>query len=79
MREHLRIDTIKVFDEEAKILERIMKKYGCTKSDAYRKALEIWDATFALHEENQELKNDLQEMKDTQAEMNHKLNLLLSK
>lgn len=79
MREHLRIDTFKVFEQEDKIITAIMKEKGCNKSDAYREALKVWSLVYSTINENELIKNRLQAIEDNQAEMNHKLNLLLSK
>lgn len=43
MKTHKRIDTIKVFDKEASIIDKMMKEDNISnKSDAYRIALELY-------------------------------------
>lgn len=42
MREHIRRDTVKMFDTDEKHIAVIMEKYGITnRSEAHRKALEL--------------------------------------
>lgn len=54
MRQHIRVDSIKVFDEENRLIEMIMKKEGITnKSDAWRAALKVYRD---FHESNKELR-----------------------
>lgn len=76
MREHVRIDTFKVFKEEDEILNEIMKAKECNKSDAYREALKIWKATHLLHEERDSLKNQIAEVLVKQDELYDKFNIL---
>jgi len=75
-REHIRIDTFKVFEEEDEILTLIMKVKKCNKSDAYREALKIWKATHILHEEKDSTKAILEEILSKQDDLYDKLNVL---
>ena len=77
MREHIRIDTIKVFEEENSILSAIMKKHNCNKSDAYRKALEAWDLVHSIQDENEALKNQQQETHEKIDDLYNKFNFLM--
>lgn len=44
MRTHIRVDSVKVFEEDAVRLERVQKKSKSkTKAEAYRKAVEFMD------------------------------------
>lgn len=60
MREHLRIDTIKVFDEEAKALNLVMADiHTKNKSDGYREALKTYVKNKEVAKEIQAMSEEL--------------------
>lgn len=76
----IRRDTIRVFEEQDKIIQKIISKNKFKKtSEAYKEALRVWSVVHVLEEENALLQSELEEVNEKLAEINHKLNLLLNK
>lgn len=64
MREHLRVDTYKVFDEDDKNLNFIMTKNKLSKSESYRLALKTYVDLYSVIEENKSTTKEIQELKN---------------
>lgn len=61
MRQHLRIDAMKVFEEDDERLKRIMRKENLkTKASAYRHALETYDLYHELPDAMRLFKHDVE-------------------
>lgn len=61
MRQHLRVDAIKVFEEDDQRLKRIMRRENIkTKTAAYRHALETYDLYHELPDAMRLLKQDVE-------------------
>ena len=74
----VRRDTIRVFEEEEQIIQRILtKKKSKVRKDAWKEALRVWDSSHSLEEENQYLKNKIEEMSQKLDDIYDKLNVLL--
>ena len=65
MREHIRIDTIKVFDEENKALHLVMADHKTkNKSEGYREALKTYAKHRAVAQELQAVKEEVSSSRD---------------
>lgn len=71
MREHLRIDTIKIFKKEATQLDEIMRITKIkNKSDAYREALDSYLDNHKRDEAYKELQKEVSQLKDIVEDLN---------
>lgn len=53
MKNHLRVDSVKVFEDDAEKLERIQKVHNIkSKGEAYRKAVDFMDKFHELYVQN---------------------------
>lgn len=62
-REHLRMDALKIFEEDSKNLDFIMQKTKLSKSEAYRLALQTYVDLHSVIEENKSTAKEIQELK----------------
>ncbi|QNP48382.1 hypothetical protein [Diaphorobacter aerolatus] len=73
MRQHIRIDGLKVFPEDDKVLKAIMSEHKLSekqgKSRAYRIALERYQDTQQLHQEVASLTAEIRELKEQIAQL----------
>lgn len=80
MREHLRIDTIKIFKKEASQLDEIMKiRKIKNKSDAYREALESYSDNHRRDEAYRELQKEVSQLKEMIEDLNFLIRNSLNK
>lgn len=60
MRTHLRVDSVKVFEDDAEKLERVQKMHNIkNKGEAYRKAVDFMDRYHELYVQNTMALKDL--------------------
>lgn len=83
MKEHLRVDTFKVFDEDNKNLDFIMTKNKLNKSEAYRLALQTYVNLNSVIEENKKTSKEVEslskEVKDLKETINELYQIILHK
>ena len=70
MKEHLRMDGIKVFEEEAKLLQLVMQEHNTrNKSEAWRIALRDYQKSRNITESFDDLKDELVAVKSAIAKL----------
>ena len=70
MKEHLRMDGVKVFEEEAKLLQLVMQEHNTrNKSEAWRIALRDYQKSRNIAESFDDLKDELVAVKDEIAKL----------
>jgi len=80
MREHIRIDTIKIFKEDANLLDQVMKTRNIkNKSDAYREALTSYIDNHKRDEAFKELQKEVSQLKELVEDLNFLIRNTLNK
>lgn len=69
MRTHIRVDSVKVFEDDAAYLEDLSKEYGIkSKTNVYRRALRFWHENRKLHmilqKQTEQMVNMTEKMED---------------
>ena len=63
MRTHIRTDSVKVFEEDAILLDELSKEYGVNnKANVYRRALRFWHENRKMHQAIQKQTEQLASM-----------------
>ena len=73
MRKHIRVDTVKIFEEDERILKQIMQKEDLNKSAAWRFALKNYADYHATNIELADLKDMVVEMNEALKQMYFKM------